>query len=380
MDSVHRYQVAKRTSFVNATINTLLAAFKIVIGWLGNSSALIADGVHSLSDLISDSLVLIASKAGTKSPDPGHPYGHQRIETIAAIAIAILFVGAGVYIFYDAVLHFLAKKIMHQPDIYVLIVAAVSVVANEWLFRYTLKMGKLINSNLVITNAWHNRSDVYVSLLVLFSVSLAFFGIPHVDAIGAAIVALLIVKIGFKMIWESLNELLDAAVDEKTLLQIHGIIEHTPGVKAVHQLRTRLHGGSIFVDVHIQLVNPKISVSEGHHISDQVGLRLANQIKKISDITVHIDPEDDEEVMTSVNLPNRVELRMQLENCWKELPGYDALESMRIHYLDGKLEIEIILPLALTEKFSAQELQQRYKTACESINDIDSIHVYFSQR
>ncbi|MCB1827582.1 MAG: cation transporter, partial [Coxiellaceae bacterium] len=350
-----RYQVAKRTSYVNATINTLLAIFKIIVGWLGQSSALMADGVHSFSDLISDGLVLIASKAGTKHPDEGHPYGHQRIETFAAIIVALLFLGAGVYIIYDAIIHLIQKAALHHPDFLVLIVAGVSIIANEWLFRYTLKAGKAVNSNLVITNAWHNRSDVYVSGIVFISVGFTFFGLHYFDAIGAAIVALLIVKMGVKMAWESINELLDAAVDEKTLGKIRHIIELVHGVVSVHQLRTRLHGGTIFVDVHIQ-VHPKISVSEGHHIGETVALRLIQECKQVSDVTVHIDPEDDEQSKPSINLPLRTDLHDQLNDCWRGLPGYKESEMLHLHYLDGQLQIELLLPLTLLQNYSAEEL------------------------
>lgn len=376
MNSIDRYQVAKRTSYVNATINTLLAIFKIIVGWLGHSSALVADGVHSFSDLISDALVLIASKAGTKNPDEGHPYGHQRIETIAAIVIALLFLSAGAYIIYDAIVHLIHKEALQRPSILVLIVATVSIVTNEWLFRYTLKKGKAINSNLVITNAWHNRSDVYVSMIVLISVGFTFFGLHYFDAIGAAIVALLIVKMGIKMVWESINELLDAAVDEKTLGEIKHIIEITPGVKSIHQLRTRLHGGTVFVDVHI-LVHPKISVSEGHHISETVVFRLIQQFKEISDVTVHIDPENDETSKPSIGLPLRTELHEQLNTCWQTLPGYKKIDNLHLHYLNGKLQIELVLPLSLLESYSTKQLQQQYHEAAKEISNVESIRIYF---
>lgn len=377
MNSTDRYQVAKRTSYVNATINTLLAIFKIIVGWVGHSSALVADGIHSFSDLISDGLVLIASKAGTKHPDEGHPYGHQRIETIAAIAIALLFLGAGAFIIYDAIVHLISKEALQHPSLAVLIVAAVSVIANEWLFRYTLKKGKSVHSNLVITNAWHNRSDVYVSIIVLISVSFSFFGLHYFDAIGAIIVALLIVKMGVQMVWQSMNELLDAAVDEETLKKIRRIIESSPGVDSVHQLRTRLHGGSILVDVHI-LVDPKISVSEGHYIGEHVGLRLTEQFKKISDVTVHIDPEDDEKFLPSMHLPTRSTLNKKLNDCWSALPGYHEIQNKHLHYLDGKLQIELTMPLDLLKSSSAETLQAQYQEACKKIPNIETIKIYFS--
>ena len=215
MINAHRYQVAKKTSLINASVNSLLALFKIMIGYWGHSSALVADGIHSFSDLISDGLVLIAAKAGIKDPDQDHPYGHQRIETLAAIVIAIIFMSAGVLIAYDAIQHIINNTALETPSIAVIIVATVSTLANEWLFRYTLKKGQSIQSNLLITNAWHNRSDAYVSIIVLISVLVTWLGLHYFDAIGAAIIALLIAKMGGKMIWNSINELIDAGVDDQ---------------------------------------------------------------------------------------------------------------------------------------------------------------------
>lgn len=377
MNCKDRFQVAKHTTYVNVAVNTLLAIFKIFIGWLGHSSALIADGIHSFSDLISDGLVLIASKAGTKHPDEGHPYGHQRIETIAAIIIAFLFLSAGAYIIYDAIAHILHRAPLYKPSIAVIIVATISVFANEFLFRYTLKKGKSVNSNLLITNAWHNRSDVFVSLIVLISAAFALLGLHYFDAIGAGVIALLIIKMGLTMIWSSINELIDAGVDEEVLGKIRHIIEITPGIKSIHQLRTRMHGGNIFVDVHI-IVDPKISVSEGHHISEQVNLRLFNQFSKISDVTVHIDPEDDESSMPSLHLPTRSEIHEQLEACWSAIPGYTDIQTMQLHYLDGKLQIELILPLQSIKSLDTDELKKQYNDACRHIKEIEKLTLYFT--
>ncbi len=371
-----RYQVTKRTSFVNATVNCLLAIFKVVVGYLGHSNALIADGLHSFSDLISDALILIAAKTGIKHPDSGHPYGHQRIETIAAIVVALIFLGVGISIIYDTILHLISKEPLQVPSIAVIIVAIISIFANEWLYRYTLKKGKSVHSNLLIANAWHNRSDVFVSLIVLISVIFSWLGLKHFDAIGAGIIALFIVKMGVKMIWNSINELIDAGVDEHTLKKIKTYIEKTAGVKSIHQLRTRLHGGNVFVDVHI-LVHPKISVSEGHFISEQVHLGLVNTFSKISDVTVHIDPEDDEISMPSKDLPPRRKLQEQLQQRWENLPGYQEITNMQLHYLDGRLYIEILMPMHMTEKQSPDALMKQYQDAAKDIKNLASVTIHF---
>jgi cation diffusion facilitator family transporter len=378
MINAHRYQVAKKTSLINASVNSLLALFKIMIGYWGHSSALVADGIHSFSDLISDGLVLIAAKAGIKDPDQDHPYGHQRIETLAAIVIAIIFMSAGVLIAYDAIQHIINNTALETPSIAVIIVATVSTLANEWLFRYTLKKGQSIQSNLLITNAWHNRSDAYVSIIVLISVLVTWLGLHYFDAIGAAIIALLIAKMGGKMIWNSINELIDAGVDDQKLAKIKHIIESSPGVVSVHQLRTRLHGMNILVDVHI-IVDPKISVSEGHHIGQKMHLLLTHQIKRISDVTIHIDPEDDETCMPSVQLPTRHPLKHELQKCWQTLPGYDNMLNMELHYIDGKLEIIVVMPLNLLETIKSTALELQYQNAVKSLSYIKKISIHFNQ-
>jgi len=372
----HRYEVAKKTSFVNAGINLLLATLKVLIGSIGHSSALIADGIHSFSDLITDALVLFAAKAGMRDPDSGHPYGHQRIETFAAIIISMVFVAAGISIIYEAVHNLVIDQPAQTPTLAVFIVAILSVVANEFLFRYTLKKGKAIHSNLLVANAWHNRGDMFTSVIVLISVALTWFGLRYFDAIGAAIIALFILKIGIKMIWNSINELVDAGVDEKTLEKIRSYIQNTSGVKAVHQLRTRLHGSNIFVDAHIQ-VQPKISVSEGHFISEQVLVGLMQTFKKITDVTVHIDPEDDETTHPSLDLLPRKTLEKKLEKIWKNLPGFNDIHHMHLHYLEGSLEIEVLMPIEITKEHDPDTLTKQYLQAASDIQDIKTIRLLF---
>ena len=378
MQNKNRYQQAKIASFINGITNTLLALFKIMTGYFGNSHALIADGLHSFSDLITDALVLLAAKAGGRHPDLEHPYGHQRIETIAAIIIAFVLIGVGASIIYDVWPHLFGHTTTPRPDIPVIIVAIVSIGANEWLFRYTLKVGKRINSNLLITNAWHNRSDAYVSIIVLASVIGAYIGWPYFDAIGAVIVALLIVKMGIQNIWTSLRELIDTGVDPDMLNKIMHSITATPGVESIHQLRTRTHGGSVLVDVHI-IVSPTISVSEGHFISEQVHLRLLNLCNTISDVTVHIDPEDDEIYMPSRGLPSRVELEQQLADCWLDLPGYAQIEKIQLHYLNGQLQVEVMLPISAVAELGLHELQQQYQQAVANIPAITQVKLYISE-
>lgn len=346
-------------SLVNAITNSLLAVIKILIGYIGHSQALVADGVHSLSDVVSDLLVFFTAYASTRDPDQEHPYGHQRIETIGTMIIAVVLLAVAFSIGYEAVLRLLAKT-HEKPTHSVIVIAILSIILNEGLFYYNLKQGKKINSTLLISNAWHKRSDVFVSIIVVLSVIGAISGIAWLDAIGALVITVLILKVAIEMLWQSGQELIDRAVDPKTLVEIEQTINNVPGVRSIHQLRTRLHGHSIFIDLHI-IVDPFISVSEGHHVGDEVHLALLKGIKNMRDVVVHIDAENDEEAQPSIHLPNRKNLEVILKKHWEDLPHFHALKKMTLHYLSGKLYIEVFFSEKLTP-LVIETYQQRVST------------------
>jgi cation diffusion facilitator family transporter len=367
-----RYRAARRATIVNSTTNALLAFFKVILGYIGNSQALLADGIHSFSDLITDAIVLIATKVGTHPPDKEHPYGHQRVETVATIIIALVLIGAAVGIGYDALHHIIMHTKTIKPSFFVIIVAAVSIIANEFLYHYTMYEGNKVNSDLLRSNAWHNRSDTLVSIIVLVSVIGALLGAHYLDAIGALIIGLLIFKMSIKMIWTSLRELIDTGVEEKLHQQITEHILKTPNIIAIHQLRTRSHGNNIFLDVHIQ-VDPHFSVSEGHYISEQVIISLKKSFEKIIDVTVHIDPEDDQKFILSKDLPKREDVLSLLKDHCQSLPRYAEIQKVVLHYLNGKLIIELYLPISTYSK----DLEERYQKAISDVAYIHHIYLYF---
>jgi len=366
-----RYHKARKVSVINAIVNLLLALSKVIIGTLSHSQALIADGLHSLSDLIGDLLVLAAAKAGNRHPDPEHPYGHRRIETLASILIALALLGVALSILTHAIMTISSPVIRIPHAKAVVITALASIVANEWLYRYTLRASQQTQSSLLLSYAWHNRGDVMVSVIVLISVIGVILGWHHLDAVGAVIIAALIGKIAIKMISDSVKELIDTAVDSETLQEITACIQKTPGVIALHQLRTRTHGNQIFIDCHI-IVEPKISVSEGHYISDQVQDNLRHTFQHVADITVHIDPEDDQHHSPSNQLANRPELEQQLQPLWQALPGFDS-HTMQLHYLSGQLHIELVLPVSILQQHDPKTLQQQYLRATQSGHNIASV-------
>ena len=292
-----RYQSIKKTTLISALFNLIFSLSKITIGIVGHSSALFADGIHSFSDLLGDAIVFLGAYLGKKPPDSDHPYGHHRIETLFSIFISITMIIVGLSLAYNMIHDLMHPSHTTIPALSVLLTALFSMLANEGLFRYINRVGKKLQSTLLISHAWHHRTDVYVSLLVIVSIVGSAFHIPYLDAGAALIIAMLIIKVGAKLIIDSLKELIDTAVDENTTTSIRNFIKAIPGVISIHELRTRLHANMIILDVHIQ-VNPKISVSEGHYIAAQIKARLIKQITNVQDVMVHIDPEDDEKRTT----------------------------------------------------------------------------------
>src|SRR3990167_579856 len=367
-----RYRVARRATIVNSSVNSLLALLKIILGFIGNSAALVADGIHSLSDLITDVIVLFAAKMGTQQPDKEHPYGHRRVETIATIIIALILASIAIGIAYETLSRIFTGAHAEKPSYFVLIVAGISILANEFLYHYTLYEGNKIHSDLLKSNEWHNRSDALVSMVVLIIVIGVTLGAPYLDAIGALIIAILILVMAIKMIWNGAKELIDTAVDENFNNAITQFILHVAGVDAIHQLRTRYHGDHVFVDVHIE-VNPTISVSEAHYISEQVNIRLMKKFKRINDVTVHIDPENDAQFMLTKDLPDRKTIHTLLQHRWNHLPEFKVIKKIQLHYLAGKLIVEVYFPLQLLENNKPSKLWTDFSNAISDVTYLQSI-------
>ena len=338
MQKHERYQQAKKVTLIGGIINALLGTIKLVGGIFFHSHALVADGVHSYSDLLTDGMVLFASKYGSQDADEAHPYGHQRIETAATLLLALMLILVGVGIAWDSTDEIIHKT-HHMPGWLTLPIAALSILANEGLFYYTQHIGKRIRSPLIIANAWHHRSDAASSIVVLVGLIGSLAGYIYLDAVAAVVVGCLIIKMGWSYGWNSVKELVDTAVEPHMLTSIEQVILHVDGVHKIHQLRTRMMGPDVFIDVHIQ-VSPTISVSEGHFIAQHVHQALINKFEHVKDVTVHVDPEDDETCSPSLHLPSRITLERELLQTWRN--GYPAIQSCLLHYLDGALTIDVI--------------------------------------
>lgn len=370
-----RYQTGKRVALVGAVVNLLLAGFKLVLGFFGRSQALMADGVHSLSDLICDLLVLIAAKYGSLDADDNHPYGHRRIETIVTSILGAVLILVGLGIAIDACMDIESHQFA-KPDFYTAVVAFVSIVANEGLYFYTRHAARKINSDVLMANAHHARGDSLSSLIVLVGIIGSLMGWTFLDAIAAVIVALIIIKMGVGWTWKSFAELSDEGLSEDDLKDIRRTIMAQPGVLHMHQLRTRKMGGQALLDVHL-LIRPYTSASEGHRVAEGVQFALMNRFKDIEDMTIHVDVENHDDDIPDRLLPTRDDIQLKYEARWEAIVPKSDIRRLVLHYLHQKIEVEITLSLALLKTRDDASLRTLFEQSVDADPDIRKITVSF---
>jgi cation diffusion facilitator family transporter len=377
MNRDHRYEVSRKAAIVGAAMNSVLAVLKVLFGWLGHSQSLIADGIHSLSDLLTDALVIFTARHANEEPDEEHPYGHGRFETVGTLVLGGFLVTVGMGIVWDAVERLFSPEELLKPEILTLYVATFSILANEVLFFYTRHLANTINSDLLRANAWHHRSDSVSSIVVLIGIGGTILGLPYLDAIAAVLVGVMVVKIGWELGWQAIQELADAGLEEESLAEIHHVIGSISGVNSVHMLRTRKLGGHALADVHVQ-VDPWLSVSEGHRIAEVVQYGLIDRVDLLEDVTVHIDPEDDEAGPSCAALPLRDEAEQLLVQHWAEIDCFEERKRIVLHYLSGKIEVDLYLPAhCFDQGKNAPSLIARYQKALEGSEVFKGVQVWF---
>lgn len=368
-----RYYATRKVTLVGALVNLLLSTAQLVGGFFASSQALIADGVHTLSDLASDFVVLVATREAHREADEEHPYGHGRIETLATSILGLALVAVAGALFFDVVQRLLEPERLFQPKPLALVFAAAAVLSKELLYQYTKRVAKKVKSSLLEANAWHHRSDAISSLIVIIGIIGSLAGIQYFDALAALAVAVFIAHIGWKLLWDAGQELIDASLDESLVQQTEAVIKNVDGVDDMHMLRTRKSGGDAFADVHIQ-VPSKVSVSEGHQIAESVRKAIVEEIEEITDVTVHTDPENDFSAKPCGHLPLRTTVQGMLDDAWKDISLSSQIERIVLHYLNGGIHVEIFLPPDATSH--AQEAAQLKTTALE-LTDIDSVEIYY---
>lgn len=292
------FKVVRKVTLVGLWINVALVAAKLFFGYWGRSDALVADGYHSVSDFITDFIVIAFVSASYKKADKEHPYGHGKFETIATVLISIVLLCVGVFIGYEGITTLINAtihgEILPRPDIWTLYVAVFSILAKEFCYRYTVHYAGKVDSPALKANAWHHRSDAISSVATLAGVSFALFMGERwrvMDPIASVIIAFMIIVPAIRIAMPSINELLEASLPPGTIRQMTEIIKSVPGVLKVHNLRSRRNGHSCLVDVNIH-VDADISVRQGHAIASDVERHLHKAFGSDMIIYVHIEPQE----------------------------------------------------------------------------------------
>ena len=276
-------------TYLGVVVNVVLSALKVSVGLVAGSMALLADGIHSLSDMATDIVVLLGVHFGSRKPDTEHPYGHGKIEVFSAVSIALVLVIVGMGMIYKAAMA-MAVSDVSKPGTVVAIVAIISIISKEVLYRITKKVAVTLHSPALYANAWHHRSDALSSVVVVVGLVAMMLGFVYGDRIAAMLVGLMIILVGVRVIVDNLHELVDVAVDENTVSQIKEIISSKDQIRQWHKLRTRTVGREVFLDLHI-LVDPDLSVAAGHTIAESLEESFHEQMIRPVNITVHIEPD-----------------------------------------------------------------------------------------
>jgi cation diffusion facilitator family transporter len=358
-----------RIILIGALANLLLAVLKITGGILGRSTAMVADGIHSLSDLLTDGVVLFTHKIGQLPADENHPYGHGRAETIGATLVGAVIIAAGLGLAYQS-WEIIATDAFRTPAWPAALAAVVSIATNEILFRATRSVGEITKSPSLVANAWHHRSDAISSIAALVGIGGAMAGYPIMDPIAAIIVAVMILKVGYDIAFSGLSDLMDTALSEEETRRIETMINGLPGVIQTHNLRTRRIGGEVLMDVHI-LVSYEASVTEGHLIAEGVRRELIRTMDNVKDILVHVDTEDDA-TFESIYWANRSYLEKQVDPMIDSIKEIQQRTHLRAHHHGGKTTLEVFIKMK--EGIGPDKTNAVMRELKEHLQTIEHVH------
>ena len=355
-----RFDEGQRITWVSVAVNIVLTAMQLVVGFVAHSQSLIADAMHTLSDIVADAFVLFANRKGAEAADADHPYGHGRFETAASLVLGLLLAGTGAGILITATGRL--QDIGSAPPVGVAAMwaAIFTLAAKEGLFRYMLATAERLRSPMLVANAWHARADALSSLVVAAGIGGALLGFNFADALAAIIVGAMIVHAGFKFAWAAIRELIDTGLSAEEVDAIRHTIASTSGVLSMHELRTRRMAHQVLVDAHVQ-VNPRISVSEGHRVAESARQRVLENHPEVLDVLVHVDAENDLLGNAAIQLPERAVLLAHL----RELLGANPpeFEQTTLHYLGNRVEADVFLPPGYADAAGMAGIRQRVEAA-----------------
>lgn len=287
-DAPQKRLAARRSILVSVCVNLVLTALQVTAGLFAGSQALIADGIHSLSDLLADFVVLLASRHSGKAADADHHYGHYRYENAASLVLGGLLLAVGLGMLWSAFVKIESPQAIPQVHVIALYVALGALLAKELLFRYMLAIAKRLRSSMLVANAWHARSDAASSLVVAIGIGGNLLGFALLDPIAALVVGLMVTRMGASFAWNALHDLMDRAVSVEEIAAIEQTLRQTPGVLGLHDLRTRRVGDLAIVDVHLEL-DAGMTVAQGHDIAFDAHQRVMAR-HQVLNVMTHVDP------------------------------------------------------------------------------------------
>ena len=340
-----RYQSARKATLISVVVNVVLSIGKIIAGLVGNSAAMLADGIHSTSDLVTDGIVLAGMNMASRKPDEDHPYGHGKYETLASQFIAIILLAIAIGICIDAVGRMGAPDLA-PPTYLALIAAVISLVSKEVMFQYTYRLGKKLNAKALIANAWHHRSDAISSIAALVGIGGAMLGWPVMDPLAAIAVAIILGKVGLELLRDAIRDLSDSshAVDQEVRTRIERLVAATPDVRSAHCLTQRGLGPDVAVDVHV-VVDSFLSVSEGHQIAETVRRHLIKEVEPVTEVMVHVDTEDDQKGSV-LRLASRNNLIAHIYDLIDRHSSIRRVGRITPHYFDRGIILDLVIEVA----------------------------------
>ncbi|ACQ51805.1 cation diffusion facilitator family transporter [Clostridium botulinum] len=291
MKNEERLKIGNKVSNITIVVNIILSFIKILFGIIGHSAATIADGIHSLSDVLSTIAVIIGLKISSKPADKDHPYGHEKLEAVTSKLLATMLFLTALFIGYSGI-KVIINKDFSVPSKITIYVAILSIVTKEWMYGYTLKAAKKINSTALEADAWHHRSDSFSSIGTLIGIIGARLKYPILDPIASLVICIFIIKVSIDIYKNSINQLVDHCADEKTINMITEQIKSIKEVERIDELKTRLHGSKLYVDVEIAL-DYSLSLKESHSIAEKVHDKIEASNNDIIHCMVHVNPYEE---------------------------------------------------------------------------------------
>lgn len=350
----NRLKHTQRATWVSVFVNTLLTLLQIAIGLVAHSQALIAHGIHSFSDLLSDFLVLFAAQKSAAAPDFKHPYGHARFETLATLVLgASLFLIGAIVLWQSFAALISDAPLTNQITWEAPFIAFLTVIFKEALYHYLKHVALKWHSSLLLANALHTRADSASAVVVLIGILGAFWGVTILDFIAATLMGWMIAYAGATLIWESASELADTGLNEERILKIQNLLKNAEGVCAIHNLKTRKMAQNVLVEAHLE-VDSHISVTESHRIAENARQEILKSEEDVVDVLIHIDPQDGTQNpdVAYQNLPNRAQVENLLQPVLRNLKNY----KMILHYQNAQLLVSLFFQQALENQ---QEIENQ---------------------